>query len=122
MRAKDSQELKQLQTRKIKLEVEIEQLNTDQKQAQKDFAEAKKKLDSVDCQIKALKVKNIVISEHAILRFLERKFNLDLEDIEAQIMSKDIEAQIKAMGNGKYPVGGGLRIVVKDGTIVSVIG
>lgn len=54
------------------------------------------------------------VSEHALLRYLERKYSLDLSQIGADLLKQCSEC------NGKYPVGDGLKAVVRDKTIVTV--
>jgi len=61
-----------------------------------------------------------VVSEHALLRYLERKYNLDLEDIKREILTNDNVIMIKNMGNGKYPISDGLKAVVKNNTVITI--
>jgi hypothetical protein len=59
------------------------------------------------------------ISKHAAIRLLERAGEFPT-DIRPLITPKIAQAMI-SLGNGKYPLPGGLRAVVKDQTIVTVI-
>lgn len=63
------------------------------------------------------------VSDHALVRYIERKYNLDLELMKAEVMPLDrnLLNSIKALGDGKYPVGDSHRIVVKGNTITTVL-
>ena len=63
----------------------------------------------------------ITVCEHAVIRYLERAMFVDIEEIKAKILTKDLECQILALGNGKYPIGNGLKAVVKNNTIITVV-
>lgn len=122
MSLKNSQELKQLQSRKIKLEAEAQTLLEESKDYQRKYSKVCSQVYDIEKQIDGLKEKYIIITEHAILRYLERVEGFDMEKVKASILPNDVKTQIKAFnGNGKYPIGSGFQIVVKDGSIVSVV-
>ena len=123
MSIRNSQKLKQLQSRKTKLEVDLKGLGKEVKDKQQAQSKAFNQLNSVKREIELLKTTDIVVSEHAILRYLERTMGLDLEQVKSQILTTDNIILIKNMGNGKYPVGNGsgLKLVVKQNTVVSVV-
>jgi hypothetical protein len=62
------------------------------------------------------------ISEHAALRFIQRRMDIDLDEVRA-LMVKEIDFDaIDALGPGKYPMSEGGRIVVApNGTVVTYI-
>lgn len=62
----------------------------------------------------------IRVSEHAIIRYLERVGGMDIEAIERQILSEDVLNSIKTFGgNGTYP-SGEYKAIVKDYVIVTI--
>lgn len=63
----------------------------------------------------------IKVSDHAVLRYLERVLGLNLDDVRAEILSSGVEAQIRQLGSGKYPLKGGGKAVVNGNVIVTVI-
>ena len=119
--AKDSQALKQLKTRQAKLEVEVKESAADSKVAQKTWLKKVKQLKNVGQQIKDLSKSEPVVTEHALLRYAERVMGLDLDEVKAQILKPETVAQIKALGNGSYPIGNGRQAVVKDMSVVSIV-
>lgn len=65
--------------------------------------------------------KNLIISEHAIIRYLERVKQLDLEQIKNEILTEENKTLMKNLGDGKYPIKNTKhRAVLKDGVIVTV--
>lgn len=64
---------------------------------------------------------SLIVSEHALLRYLERVYKLDLQKIEKEILPKDLEVKIKSLGNGTYSCGDSYSIKVKNNVVVSVL-
>lgn len=61
-----------------------------------------------------------LISDHAILRYLERVKGLDMATVCEEMLSEGRHKMIAAVPNCKLPVGGGQFLVVVDGRIVTV--
>lgn len=82
------------------------------------------RLNSVDREVEQLKKKAIdpIVSEHAILRYLERVVGLDIEAHKRVILPPETIEQIKKLGNGVYPVRGpkNFKIRVQGGTVTTV--
>lgn len=62
----------------------------------------------------------IEISEHAVLRYAERVLGLNQDEVRAAIVAK-VAPFVRALGDGKYPVGRGCVAVVTKGVVVSVV-
>jgi len=62
------------------------------------------------------KFQNITISDHAIVRWLERRHNVDMDEIKKEILTPQIESQAKQLLNGTY-----MRRVIKNGVVVTVL-
>lgn len=79
-------------------------------------------LNAIDRQIVKLKEKNkaIMISEHAILRYLERVKGVDIEAVKKEMMPEAVVKTIQALGPGEYPVGTH-SVKVKDNTVVTIL-
>lgn len=118
-RVKEQQTLKQLQTRLSKLE-------SDKTIYSKDFSEAKSVLDStvnkikqVKAQIESLKEKELIVSEHAMLKYIERLYGVDLDELKGLILTDSLK-QMAKMGDGRYPLDG-CKAVVKGGVVVTIL-
>jgi hypothetical protein len=80
-------------------------------------------LGQLDAEIRGLRPYHFRVSDHALLRYLERCKGLDVEALREELLPKDqnvIEAMNK-LGSGTYPVGTTHRIVLKVDTIVTVL-
>jgi len=62
----------------------------------------------------------LLVSEHAILRYLQRTYKLDLSKIEKEIMTPKLLQQVKDLGNGTYH-NGDIRIKVIDNIVVTIL-
>lgn len=60
------------------------------------------------------------ISDHAVLRYLERAYGLDIEKIRAEIASP-IVVLADGIGCGTVVGKNGVRITIVDGTVVTVL-
>ena len=66
-------------------------------------------------------MKKIRISDHAVLRYLERTECIDIQRLKKTLLNKQMRKKIRCMGDGKYAIAGGLRMVVRDNTVVTVL-
>ena len=122
MGIKRSHELKQLQSQKAKLEIELKQTIEEKRNAIDKHSRVIIKLKNIEDRISCLTCDTVIISEHAILRYIEKQMGIDLKKIENKILTEKLISQIQTIGNGKYPIGGNskLKAVVKDRTIITL--
>lgn len=115
-----TQELKYLTTRKTLKLQELEQLKKEKQEVYKKELELREQLGKIDTEIKKLKKKDLIISEHAILRYLERVSGIPLDTVKNAILSDNDKSILKESGvNGRF----WLKthgIIVRDGVVVSV--
>lgn len=117
-------ELKALQSRRDKLRGELNQAVLEQKDLSAKIRDTEGRLKSVEDQIRKFsqKQESVVISEHAILRYLERVAGIDRESVRAAILPPKTEEAIKKFVSGTFPVDGQkFSVKVKNGTVVTVI-
>ena len=105
-------ELKGLQTRLKQAEVDLEQAVQATKSCSQKENAARNEVRNLRTKIEQLQKSNAepVVSEHAILRYLERVHGLDLEMVRQAILDESTTKHIKFARNGK--------IKRADGTIV----
>lgn len=60
------------------------------------------------------------ITDHAIIRYLERVHNLDIEKIKAEMVPPNIEKMILKCQTAKVPIQKGVRLIVKDCVVITV--
>lgn len=118
----NKEKLKQLNSLKRKCEAEVNVLKIDSDNIKNEIKQKKKYLAEINKQIKEINSKSdLIISEHAIIRYLERALNIDINKLESELIPDKVKKQITILGNGTYPIGDSRKIVVKDNTIITVI-
>lgn len=117
----DTTTYKTYQTRKKTLIQELEKLKRKSSTVNRKIIDKKRAIERVERQIANITLKKVIISEHAILRYLERVQGIDIEGIKGMILSNTrIENAIITCGTGTYPIQGG-RIKVVNNIITTVI-
>lgn len=113
---------------------ELKSLETRLRQAKQDCAEARAAVTSanaklsarieaikaVESQIESVRLKNgkdVIVSEHAVLRLLERVYGVDIDGAVAHIKKNALGGNI---ANGKIKSADGYTLVIKNGTVVTV--
>lgn len=117
-----SQELKRFQSLHHQLQLELKALQESGTRLKMEIATKEKQIKEVEEKIHKLKGADasIIVSEHAILRYLERVYRLDLEKIKQEILPERIAAQAKVIGNGRYGVIDH-TLLIKDNVVVTVL-
>lgn len=117
-----SQELKRLQSLLNQLQLEFKALQESGTRLKMEIATKEKQIKEVEQKIHTLKGanENIIVSEHAIIRYLERVYKLDLEKIKGEILPTTIAQQAKVIGNGRYGVVD-YTLLIKDNVVVTVL-
>jgi len=63
-----------------------------------------------------------IVSEHAILRYLERIMNIDISEIKDKILDGGIYEQVKTLSSGHFVSANGFKVVSRNNVIVTVKG
>lgn len=117
---KKSHELKGLQVRLEKKKAELKLLKEDKEDLDSKYLTCKYDVDTLKKRVDEFsKETKITVSEHALLRYIERVNGVDLNAIREKILTSSLVSSIKAMGNGKHPLDG-CRAVVVNNTIVTI--
>lgn len=59
------------------------------------------------------------VSDHAVLRYLERKYNLNVKDIKQEMLSKEVRQIIK-LGATNVSIDGVKYCIAENGTIKTI--
>lgn len=125
MNSKEAEEYKQLKRRRDKLNAEVSEKRDVMKHANREFNLSDNELKTLNKRIKEYEdsIKDMTVSDHAIVRYCERVLGMDIDDIRADILAEKfgVVAKSKALGNGKYPIRNGRRAVVQNNSVVTVI-
>jgi hypothetical protein len=65
-------------------------------------------------------MKRVPITDHAIVRYLERGLNIDIDELKHSILSNAACQVIMRTGDGRYPLDRDLVGIVKDGTLITI--
>ena len=119
---KNKETRKQLSSQLQKIEGEMEALGVEISAKQQFLRTKQSHRDDLVKKIKQLdRSENIMVSEHAIIRYFERILGYNIQTIKETILSKSfLEIFSKVSCNGTYP-SGEFRVIIKDNTIVSII-
>ncbi len=125
MNLKDANELKGLTSQLTKLESEKSTILTDVNFKQKELGRYKSRISDLRVKInninaRAQKQGDLVISEHAIIRYIQNVLGIDIETINEKI-KVDVLKSYKNMGDGLYPLEDGCKARIKNGNVVTII-
>lgn len=121
MALKQKEELKKLQSLLVKQKSEIDLIKRERQLIDERLSTAERNLRKTEDELKKLKTGNkIIVSEHAVLRYLERTMELDLKAVENEILTDETVRQYRTLGNGKYPVSNGCKAVIKDNVVLTI--
>lgn len=120
---KTDAELKGLRTRLQAARAELESATAVLLRAQEQHIRAQSNLNQLQELIRRAEQEEteIVISEHAYLRWFERVKGVDLAAVRAEMLSPQTEAVIKKMRTCKVKTYHRMTLIAKNGTIVSVV-
>lgn len=118
----DSNKLKQLETLLNKTQNDFDVLNTKIANDQRVLASKKKAIENIKSQIQAISAnKEITISEHALLRYLERVSKINTDSVKKTIITPELIKMVETLGgNGKYPVGD-ITLVMRDYVVTTIL-
>lgn len=117
-----AQELKGLQTQRDTIKGELYALRGQVTALQEQIKSRQDKLNGVMQQIEKIEEQSAeyVITEHALLRFLERVDLIDMEQLKERILPGGVRVLADFGGSGTYPAGTH-RVVIKKKSVVTVL-
>lgn len=117
----EAAELKSLQCRKRALEQEAYAARGNMREAQARNDKIQAELREIKQQIRALEAAGSpIVSEHALLRYVERVMGIDLDEIRGLILTERNVKAIKFAGNCTIK-SGPLEFVVKNNVVTTVM-
>ena len=122
----DHVELKALTSRREQADRRLKALQEESTALNQKITAEHREISGIDAKISQLQAKaknqtkSVLITEHAILRYLERVKGLDLDQVKKEMVPELVIAKIRALGNGEYPVGTH-SVKVKDNTVITIL-
>ncbi len=123
MSVKSMTELKKLNTLQSKLQGEMEVLKNQKELLAKEITTKNEQINNVKHEIAKLKKRSqeLIVSEHAILRYMERVLKLDIAAFANSILTDEVRKEHKLIGNGTYSVNNSeYQLVIRNNVVVSV--
>jgi len=114
-------DLKQLYSIKNQTERELSVINTQLLQLNKEKKSKQDYLKVIQADINKTLSTDIMITEHAMLRYFERVLNYNLEEIRKVILPKGVGDDIKELGDCEYPLQD-FTLVIKNNKVVTIAG
>jgi predicted nuclease with TOPRIM domain len=115
--------IKELESRLVREKQALSSLKSERSSLERDIASRQNRIRRLTDDLERVKKTSdkVVVSEHAILRYLERVEGLDIEDVKRKMVSNSAEKQIKNLGSGIFPVGASHKLRVRKGYVVTVL-
>jgi predicted RND superfamily exporter protein len=110
--------LKQLLVSKDKIQKEISNIDITINEFNKKKVIKQKELNEIQQNINKM-MPEIVITEHALLRYFQRVLGYDLEEIKNKILPDKAKEDISKLNTCEYPVEG-FKLIVKNNVIVTI--
>lgn len=117
----NAQELKGLQVQLTKEQANCNSLQKELSLVQRKHAQSQTAVKTLEAQIVALQTKAPapIVSEHALLRYLERVHGIDFELVRDEILGGGTAGAITFAKSGTIKKGN-LALVVKDNVVVTI--
>ena len=115
--------IKQYQTLIAKVKLERDQLTQEYRALQSKMDKANNLIKRYEDELVKLKDSSgaLIVSEHAMLRYLERVYKLDLFKIESEIASQELLNKVQELGSGTYSCDESYSAKVVDGVVVTIL-
>ena len=114
--------LKGLESQLHKAESEVALCKVELLSKQKEYDTLRKNLNIIKEKISKLTSNTeIIISEHALLRYVERVLNIDIEEISNSILTDQFKTLVYTLGDGKIPLNNDFTAIVKDNVLNTII-
>lgn len=119
-----NKQLNKLKLAETSLTDEVNNLLEQKKELDRLYADKKKELERIKDEIKKLSdslPKSVTISDHAMLRYLERVKNVNLQEIEKEILTDSIIQSITQLNTCRLITKAGYKLVVKNRNVITVL-
>jgi len=122
MKHLDGTKIKNLQVMITKIKLEIDDLKTQQRSISESMNKKLSMLQKYEEDVQSIKerAKDLILSEHAILRYLERVYKLDTNKLYEEIVTQELKHNYERLGNGSYSVQD-CMVKIVDNVIVTVL-
>lgn len=116
----EAREIKKLNSTIKELKEKADEYATDIKKRQKEHSKMLEEIKVLERRLATKSnLKQVKVSEHALLRYLERAKGLNIQEVEEEILNEKLVGMISSLGNGEFPHNG-QQYVVKNNLIITI--
>lgn len=116
-----SSRLKEYQGRLEKLKAEQSVIVMRRKEIVKEEQEIGKKINHIKQEIAGLTDKGLTLSEHAILRYIQRVEVVHPDEVYNRVITDDLKKMHGILGNGEFPLGdSGHFCIIRGNVVISI--
>jgi seryl-tRNA synthetase len=113
-------QINSLRKRISKIDVEIEEIKAEQRRQSTQINQLLAERQRLNETVESLIPKQLNVTDHALLRYLERVMGIDIEGIRNTIVNDKVQAIVDTLGDSKVPLGDGVYAVVKNHNVVTI--
>lgn len=111
--------LKQLQTRLAQKKGELTLLEQDSRLLNGKANKIRGEIAELNHKIK-LATKQLTLTEHAILRYIERVMGVNVEEVRSKILTDKLKKLNDEIGDGEFHLDG-FKVIVKENVITTIV-
>lgn len=112
--------LKTYYTNLSNLNKDLDQLKRESSTVNSKIVKKKREIASIENKINKMHTGKVIISEHAIIRYLERIEGINMEAVKDKMVNSRTRDAINVLTSGTFPIQGG-RLEVKNNIVITVI-
>lgn len=116
--------LSRLLEQRDKLNINMKKLEAQKSMTDKQLLVTEDKLMQIQDQIKTLQNDVLDVTDHAIVRYLERIMGMDMQMVKEAILSDELRKVHKTIGDGKYTIPieneDNCTVVIQGGRVVTL--
>ena len=122
MGKKEREIIKQFETMKSEIMGKITGLKEQKKIVEKEISTLEESLKSLEQKINNLQNSDLIVSEHAIIRYIERVIGINIEEIVEKIATEKMKKMVECCGNGLYPSeNGDFKLKINNNVVVTIL-
>jgi hypothetical protein len=114
-----AQDLKALQTKMKQVKAELDAQKLASARIIQRITESKAEIDRLKTLMQSLSTTELVVSEHAMLRYIERVMHIDMHELRERVVPTEVAESAKVLGAGTYPTETH-SVVIKDGVAITI--
>jgi hypothetical protein len=122
MGIKNREAIKKFETMKNEICGKIAALKEQKKLVEKEISVLEDSLKSLEQKIEKIQNSDLIVSEHAIIRYIERVIGINIEEIVEKIATEKMKKMVECCGNGLYPSENGeYKLKISNNVVVTII-